>query len=127
VIGQLLSGREAACTHGKQIRSFLHVEDVGAAFAALLSAEVGGAVNIGSGDRIAIADLLERIAGRIGRPDLLKLGARAAPCAEPAVLVPEIVRLRDEVGFRPKWTLDAGLDDTIGWWRRARGGREAGA
>jgi nucleoside-diphosphate-sugar epimerase len=124
VINDLLAGREAACTHGRQIRSFLHVEDVGAAFAALLGAEVEGAVNIGSADRIAIGDLLERIAARIGRRDLLRLGARAAPPAEPPLLVPETARLREEVGFRPRWTLDAGLDDTILWWRRVRDGRE---
>jgi nucleoside-diphosphate-sugar epimerase len=125
VIRELLSGREAACTHGRQIRSFLHVEDVGAAFAALLAGEVEGAVNVGSEERIAIAELLERIARHIGRPELLKLGARTAPASEPPVLVPEIGRLREEVGFRPKWTLDAGVDDTIRWWRNAllaRGG-----
>ena len=50
VIISLLSGREAPCTHGRQIRSFLHVADVGAAFAALLDSELEGAVNIGSGE-----------------------------------------------------------------------------
>ena len=59
VIANLLAGREARCTHGRQIRSFLHVEDVGAAFAALLASPVQGPVNIGSGERIAIAELLE--------------------------------------------------------------------
>ena len=62
VIVDLLCGREAACTLGTQVRSFLHVDDVGAAFAALLGAEVEGAVNVGSADPIAIADLLGRIA-----------------------------------------------------------------
>jgi nucleoside-diphosphate-sugar epimerase len=119
VITHLLSGREAACSPGTQIRSFLHVDDVGAAFAALLGADVEGAVNVGSADRIAIGDLLGRIGERIGRPDLIKLGARAMPPSEPPLLVPEIGRLRAEVGFEPQWTLDAGLDDTIRWWRSA--------
>jgi nucleoside-diphosphate-sugar epimerase len=125
VIIDLLSGREAACTAGTQIRSFLHVDDVGAAFAALLEAEVEGAVNVGSADRIAIADLLGRIAERIGRRELLKLGARAMPPSEPPLLVPEIGRLRAEVGFEPKWTLDAGLDDTIRWWQSVLPGQTA--
>ena len=97
MIVNLLAGREARCTHGRQIRSFLHVEDVGAAFAALLASAVQGPVNIGSGERIAIAELLERLARDIGRPELLKLGARPAPPGEPAVLVPDIGRLRGEV------------------------------
>jgi nucleoside-diphosphate-sugar epimerase len=117
VIVSLLSGREALCTHGRQVRSFLHVADVGAAFAALLHSEVTGPVNIGSGEPISIAALLERIARQIGRSDLLRLGARPAPEGEPPLLVPDIGRLRDEVGFRPRWTLDEGLADAIGWWR----------
>jgi len=119
VIVDLLSGREAACTPGTQVRSFLHVDDVGAAFAALLGAEVEGAVNVGSGERITIAEVLGRIAERIGRRDLIKLGARPMPASEPPLLVPDIGRLRAEVGFEPRWTLDAGLDDTIRWWRAA--------
>jgi nucleoside-diphosphate-sugar epimerase len=41
------------------------------------------------------------------------------PASEPPLLVPDIGRLRAEVGFEPRWTLDAGLDDTIRWWRAA--------
>jgi nucleoside-diphosphate-sugar epimerase len=122
VITHLLSGREAACTPGTQIRSFLHVDDVAAAFAAMLDADVEGAVNVGSADRVAISDLLGRIAERLGRPDLIKLGARPMPPSEPPLLVPKIGRLRAEVGFEPRWTLDAALDDTIHWWRRALAG-----
>jgi nucleoside-diphosphate-sugar epimerase len=127
VIVALLEGREALCTHGRQVRSFLHVADVGAAFAALLDSDVRGAVNVGSAERISIAELLERLAARMGRPDLLKLGARAAPPGEPSVLLPDIGRLRDEVRFLPKWTLDAGLADAVRFWRAALGGPETAA
>jgi len=117
VIIRLLSGREALCTHGRQVRSYLHVADVGAAFAALLHSETTGPVNIGSGEPISVAALLERLSRQIGRTDLLRLGARAAPEGEPPLLVPDIGRLRDEVRFTPRWTLDEGLADAIGWWR----------
>jgi nucleoside-diphosphate-sugar epimerase len=117
VIVALLGGREALCTHGRQIRSFLHVEDVGAAFAALLASAVQGPVNIGSGERIAIAELLKRLAEDIGRPELLKLGARPAPPGEPPLLVPDIDRLSREVAFSPRRPLDEGLKDTVRWWR----------
>jgi nucleoside-diphosphate-sugar epimerase len=126
VIVDLLSGREAACTAGTQVRSFLHVDDVGRAFAALLAADVEGAVNVGSADRMSVADLIGRIAERIGRRDLVRLGARDTPVSEPPLLVPDIGRLRAEVGFEPAWTLDAGLEDTIQWWRSALAGRAAG-
>ena len=117
VIRHLLMNQEALCTHGRQIRSFLHVADVGAAFAQLLESDVQGPVNIGSDERIALADLIDRIALEIGRPDLVRLGARSAPADEPPLLVPDLRRLREEVHWRPEFSLNEGLRDAIGWWR----------
>jgi nucleoside-diphosphate-sugar epimerase len=117
VICNLLLGREAPCSHGGQIRSFLHVADVGAAFAAVLDSGVEGPVNIGSDERIALFDLIHRIGDEIGRPELLRMGARPAPMGEPPVLLPATHRLHDEVGWRPQLTLNAGLSETIAWWR----------
>ena len=118
VIIDLLSEREALCTHGRQVRSFLHVADVGAAFAALLDSALEGPVNIGSDEAISIAELLRYVAKRIGRPELLKLGARSAPPDEPALLVPDMARLHDEAGWKPAMKLDEGLMDAIHWWHR---------
>jgi nucleoside-diphosphate-sugar epimerase len=90
---------------------------VGAAFASLLDSGVQGPVNIGAEERIALAELIEHIAREIGRPDLVRLGARAAPAGEPPLLVPDVHRLREEVRWQPRFTLSAGITDTIGWWR----------
>jgi nucleoside-diphosphate-sugar epimerase len=117
VISNLLLNREAPCSHGRQIRSFLHVADVGAAFAAVLTSDLEGPVNIGSGERIALADLVDRIGRRIGRADLLRLGARPTAPGEPPILVPDVHRLCREAGWQPSFTLDAALNDTIEWWR----------
>jgi nucleoside-diphosphate-sugar epimerase len=117
VIRHLLMNQEAFCTHGRQIRSFLHVADVGAAFAQLLASDVQGPVNIGSDERIALAELIDRMAREIGRPDLVRLGARNAPSGEPPLLVPDVHRLRDEVGWRPQFSLNEGLRTAIAWWR----------
>ena len=117
VIRHLLMNQAALCTHGRQIRSFLHVADVGAAFAHLLDSDIQGPVNIGSDERITVADLIGRIAREIGRPDLVRLGARSAPSGEPPLLVPDVTRLRDEVQWQPQFSLSAGLSDTIAWWR----------
>src|SRR5580692_8947410 len=79
VICNLLLNREAPCSHGRQIRSFLHVADVGEAFAAVLDSELEGPVNIGSDERVSLTDLVDRIGRQIGRSELLRLGARPAP------------------------------------------------
>jgi nucleoside-diphosphate-sugar epimerase len=117
VICNLLLNREALCSQGSQIRGFLHVADVGAAFAALLDSEFEGPVNIGSDEGIALADLINRMGRLIGRPDLVRLGARPTPAREPALLLPKVHRLRDQLRWRPRLTLNEGLNNTIAWWR----------
>ena len=117
VIRHLLKNEEALCTHGRQVRSFLHVADVGDAFAQLVDSDIQGPVNIGSGERIALADLIGRIAREIGRPDLVRLDARTAPGDEPPLLVPDLQRLRDELQWRPQLSLNEGIRDAISWWR----------
>ena len=121
VIRGLLRGEDVPCSHGRQVRGFLHVADVGAAFAALLASPVEGAVNVGSDRCITIAGLIDAIAARIGGPGRVLRGARPAPVNEPAVLVADATRLRREVGWAPSFGLDAALDDTIDWWRMELG------
>lgn len=116
VIRSLLQNQEALCSHGRQVRSFLHVADVGAAFAALVEARVEGPVNVGSDEATTLADFIGRIAEKIGRRDLVRLGARPAPQEAP-MLVPVTRRLREETTWRPRVSLDQGLSDVIDWWR----------
>lgn len=115
VIRPLLEGREVPCSHGNQIRDFLHAADVAGAFVALLDSPVSGAVNIGSGRATAIRDLVGMLARELGGEHLIRLGALLDH--SPALLVPDIRRLRDEVGFRPSLSLEEGLQDAIFWWR----------
>jgi UDP-glucuronate decarboxylase len=117
VLRSLLAGREALCSPGSQVRSFLHVADVAEAFAALLDSTVQGPVNIGSAEPVSVAALIGAIAGRIGRADLVRLGAVPLPAGEPATLLPDVSRLQREVAWQPRFDLDAALDDTIAWWR----------
>ncbi len=118
VIVNLLARREALCSLGVQVRSFLHVADVGAAFARLLDSPLEGAVNIGSAERVTVAAVIERIAAETGGRELVRFGARPTPAGEPALLVPALVRLRDELGWTPAFSLDRGIADAVAWWRR---------
>jgi len=113
----MLRGEPAPMTLGTQRRDFLHAADAGAAFAAFAGSDVTGAVNIASGEPLQLRDLAERIARRIGREELLQLGARPMPEGEPRALIADVRRLRHEVGWSPEITLDDGLDGVIAWWR----------
>ena len=117
VISSLLKGEEALCSAGTQRRDFLHVSDVASAFVTLLDSDVQGAVNIASGEGLAIKDVVIRIAQKLDQDNLVRLGARPTPPGDPELLVADIARLRDEVKWTPTLSLDAGLDQTIAWWR----------
>lgn len=117
VICPLLGGRQALCTAGTQIRDFLHVEDVAQAFVSILQSEVQGPVNIASGQPVSVADVVGRIGEALDARSLVRLGARPTPTGDPPRLTANVARIRDEVGWRPRRTLDVGLAETIAWWR----------
>jgi nucleoside-diphosphate-sugar epimerase len=113
VIDGIAGGRRVAVSDGTQSRDFLHVEDVGAAFAALLASPVEGAVNIASGTATPVRDFVALAAAQAGDATLLDWGARPRQRGEPEFMAAATTRLRDEVGFAPRWTLAAGLADAV--------------
>ena len=115
----LVAGERAKTGDGTQVRDFLHVADVGRAFAALLDSGVTGAVNIGSGDGRPMRDVIEMIGDAAGRSDLLDIGAFPPREGDPPQLVADVGRLRDEVGFVPSIGLRDGIGRTVAWWRDA--------
>lgn len=117
VIGSLLKDEPARCSPGEQMRDFLHVRDVADAFVALLEADVTGPVNIGSGQPVAVKEIVRKIADQVGRPGLVRLGALPAAPNESPLVVADVRRLSEEVGWTPRYDLDDGLEQTIYWWR----------
>jgi nucleoside-diphosphate-sugar epimerase len=109
----LAEGRPARSSDGEQIRDFLHVDDAARALAALLDCEVPGAVNIGSGEGVRVRKVVETLGRLAGRPELVELGALPRPEEDPAEIVAEARRLREEVGWAPQIELEAGLASTM--------------
>jgi nucleoside-diphosphate-sugar epimerase len=117
VIRSLLAGEDIQTTAGAQRRDFLHVDDVAQAIVELLDSGAIGPVNIASGTSASVAEVIDRIALVIGRPELVQRGALPTCVGEPPVLVADVSRLRDEVGFRPHVDLPDGIAHTVAWWR----------
>ncbi|MDQ3639910.1 MAG: NAD(P)-dependent oxidoreductase [Actinomycetota bacterium] len=113
----LLRGEPAQCSHGRQLRDFLHVDDVASAFVHLLDSQVQGPVNIGSGTPVSVGAVAARLAEVIGRPELLQHGAVPTPADDPPLIVADARRLQHEVGWRAQWTLESGLEAAVDWWR----------
>ena len=117
----LLEGKPAEFTHGRQVRDLLHAEDVARAFVELLDSEVRGPVNIASGEARELREVIDIIAGILGRKDLVRLDARPAPLNEPIRIVANIRRLAEEVRFKPKLSLETGITAVIQNFRKTRG------
>lgn len=117
----MLRGEEARCSHGRQIRDWLHASDVAGALVALLTSKATGAVNIAAGVGHSVRDVVAIIAAEIGRPDLPRFGVVPSGPDDAPSIVADVTRLSGEVGWRPRFDLRAGLADTIGYLQRSIG------
>jgi nucleoside-diphosphate-sugar epimerase len=120
----MLTGNIAECTSGTQCRDFLYVGDVARALTTLLWHEAVGPFNVGSGRATAVRDIVLTIADKLNGRHLVAFGARSA-AGEPPVVTADIARL-NALGWSPQYTLEAGLDQTIDWWRAVLAAESAG-
>jgi nucleoside-diphosphate-sugar epimerase len=111
-----LSGAPFQLRYPAQVRDYLHVADVGAAFSALLASDVQGAVNIGAGEGVALSRLGEIIGEETGEGLLIQPGDASANDPAPVVLA-ETTRLTRDVGFTPRYRLEQGIRETVAWWK----------
>jgi len=114
---KLLRGERAAVTSGLQVRDFLHVADTAHALIDVSLSELRGAVNIGSGVPVRVSEIMQAIGAITGRADLIDVGARAENLVDPPYVCADNRRLQDETGWRPRYALREGLEQTIAWWR----------
>ncbi|MBX9629217.1 MAG: NAD(P)-dependent oxidoreductase [Burkholderiales bacterium] len=119
LVRALVSGNEFPATEGEQVRDYLHVDDVASAFGSMLEEGATGVFNVSSGRPITIRDLM-LIAGRLaGRAHLIRFGEVPYRAWEPPVICGSNARLR-ELGWRPRFELEAGLSDVLDYWRSQR-------
>jgi len=118
-IETLLSGGMVEATEGKQVRDFIHVADVAAAFDALLLSPLTGIVNVGSGEGRSVAQALRAIAAALNGQDRLNLGAKQQAPGETQSIVADVARLRS-TGWKPQFTFESGIAETIEFCRQER-------
>jgi nucleoside-diphosphate-sugar epimerase len=116
---RLIHGEEAHSTGGKQIRDYLHVEDVARALVATAFSKVEGAINIGSGIPVTIRSIVEMIGVKTERSELLKLGSLPYRQGEPPLIVASNSLLLSETDWRPQFDIETGIEATVEWWKQA--------
>jgi nucleoside-diphosphate-sugar epimerase len=105
---------------GKQSRDFTNVTN--AVLATLLagSAErplAGEVINIGTGRRITLLELARLMADQTGRAGVQPELAPVRPGDVPHSLA-DISRARELLGYTPLVSLEAGLEETLAWFKR---------
>jgi nucleoside-diphosphate-sugar epimerase len=117
VIKSLVRNEPVLCSHGNQLRDFLHVEDVAHAFVTLLDSDVRGVVNVASGEAISLKELGKKIEKMMGKENCIQFGARPTSPKEPPKILADINRLTHELKWKPNCDIDTRLNQTIAWWQ----------
>ncbi|HXZ44967.1 MAG TPA: UDP-glucuronic acid decarboxylase family protein [archaeon] len=103
---------------GRQTRSFCFVSDlVDGLYRLLMSAEVEP-INLGNPAERTIRDLVAAIEAIVGHA--LDVTYHPLPQDDPRVRQPDITRARECLGWEPKVDLEAGLRETIRYFREKR-------
>lgn len=117
VIKNLLLDQKAICLSGNLIRDYLHASDIALGFVSLLESDQQGPVNISSGGGISLGQLVKQIGKKLDKENLLEISETVPTLSNPASLIGDnsiLVKL----GWKPEFSLEVGLDDTISWWKK---------
>lgn len=119
IITSLLNGEPLDLTEGRQRRDYLDGRDVAKALVTLLQSDASGAFNVGSGESVEVRQVAEMLGEAIGRPELLRFGARPEGADTAPEILADTSRIQSVLDWTPGITLEDGLLDSIAWWRHA--------
>jgi dTDP-glucose 4,6-dehydratase len=101
-------------------REWLHVEDHCRAIEVVLAeGQVGEIYNVGSGVEASIEELADRILALTGKPESLKTIVPDRPGHDRRYLL-DSRKIREELGWAPRWDFEAGLQATVDWYAKRR-------
>src|ERR1017187_4327782 len=118
-IVQALSGQNITIYgDGSQTRSFCFVSDLIEAMVRMMNLDPGltGPVNVGNPNEFTILELAQEVIRLTGSDS--KIVYRGRPSDDPRQRQPDISIARDKLGWQPTVELEAGLKQTIAYFRK---------
>jgi nucleoside-diphosphate-sugar epimerase len=109
VINSLRKGEIVKCSHGRQKRDFLYIEDAATMIVDLMFSEATGAYNIGSGVALSIRDIVDEIVSNLGGADRIQFSNVVEKTDEPALLIADTHRIHNAIPYRAKVNLSSGI------------------
>ncbi len=112
---------------GDQSRCFLHISDALDAMTSLMTAPgaVGDVFNVGSEEEVTIRSLAEKVKARTdASSEIVQVDYKTAygeGFEDMLRRTPDTTKIRNLVGFQPKFDLARTLDDIIAFYRRQQG------
>ena len=121
VIRSCLKNLEFPCTHGKQIRDFLYVDDFTDLISKILISKkkFSGIFNIGSGKPISVQKLINYIKNKIGKGTPL-YGKVKMRKEEQMLFFPETKKIKNAINWKPKTSLSTSLNKTIKYYSKIK-------
>lgn len=105
---------------GNQTRDFIFVRDVVAAIKSGIDHDISGTFNIGTGTRTSINDLVELLGSLLKtKSSVSHVSPRLGDIRDSFA---DISRAEEELGFRPAYSMEVGLGETIGWFNERQTG-----
>jgi nucleoside-diphosphate-sugar epimerase len=118
---RILAGETLDFDSARDLRDFLHVEDVAAALCATLRSDLQGPVNVASGQPVTVREVLTLVARHLGREEAIRFAAEGPDQPVPSQpIVADVTRLVEEAGWSPEKTLSDRLKETCEWWKTQR-------
>ncbi len=115
-IRQALTGNPITVAgDGLQTRSICYIDDLVDGLVRLLASDLAGPVNIGNPHELTMIALAEWIRSLAESSSPITFVPR--PIDDPSVRQPDITLARQELGWEPQVPLEAGLKQTIDWFR----------
>lgn len=117
---QALSGKDLTIYgDGNQTRSFCFVSDLVEGIIKLMNSDYALPVNLGNPKEMTVKELAEALIKIVGSES--KLVSKELPKDDPSKRRPDIGVAKQQLGWEPKVSLEAGLGETIEWFKKNQG------
>lgn len=111
IVNSLMEERPVTIRTSQLKRDYMYTKDIAGAFAAFLKSDVTGVVNICTGRAVGLGEFATAFARAVGKETLLDL--RREETSQPPVIVGDCSRLNREVGYQPRYSLQAASSEIL--------------